>query len=203
MSRSRRVRIHIRGAGRGEPRLSRLAQPVENHQADPHTPRTGCRLHGGDVWSAHRQDRRVHCHTRPRRDELRDRGSLCDAGRNADDDDHRAEADQEIEAGPVPDPRRGRDDGADHQVYSPACRGRQHSEPRARGLSPGRGRKARCRPPRISRGHRRGKDRLAADPAFHRATPLGRAQGRPPGGRDDREGQGAGARRSARAPTAR
>ena len=44
----------------------------------------------------------------PGRDQLRHRRRLCPAGRHADPDDHRPEADQEIEAGPLPDPRRRR-----------------------------------------------------------------------------------------------
>ena len=44
----------------------------------------------------------------PGRDQLRHRRRLCPARRHADADDHRPEADQEIEAGPLPDPRRGR-----------------------------------------------------------------------------------------------
>ena len=44
----------------------------------------------------------------PGRDQFRHRRRLCAARRHADADDHRPEADQEIEAGPIPDPRRRR-----------------------------------------------------------------------------------------------
>ena len=44
----------------------------------------------------------------PGRDQFRHRRRLCPARRHADHDDHRPEADQEVEAGPLPDPRRGR-----------------------------------------------------------------------------------------------
>ena len=104
-------------------------------QADPDPARTGRGLHGRDLWPPHRQDRRVPGDAGAGRDQLRHRRRLRPARRHADPDDHRAEADQEIEAGPLPDPRRGRHDAADHQIHAPARLGRQHPEPRARGVS--------------------------------------------------------------------
>ena len=56
----------------------------------------------------------------PGRHQLRHRRRLCPAGRHADDDDHRPEADQELQAGPLPDPGRRRHDAAAHQVHPPA-----------------------------------------------------------------------------------
>ena len=165
----------------------------EQDQAGPDPARAGRGLHGRDLRPPHRQDRRVPGDARPGRDQLRHRRRLCPARRHADADDHRAEADQEIEAGPLPDPRRGRDDGADHQVHPPARRDRQHPQPGARGLSPGRGGEARRGPSRAPRGHRRRAHHVAPDPALGRAAALGRAQGGAPGGRGDRGGQGAGA----------
>ena len=138
---------------------------VRQDQADPDAARARRGLHGGDLWPPHRQDRRLPRHARPGRDQLRHRCRLRPARRHADADDHRAETDQEIEAGPLPDPRRRGDDGADHQVRPPARQRRQHPQPRARGDPAGRGGKARRHPSRIARGHRRRAHLVAADPA--------------------------------------
>ncbi len=62
---------------------------------------------------------------RPRRHELGDRRRLRAARRHAHDDDHRAEADQDQQAGAVPDHRRRRHDAAAHQVH-PSDRQRQN-----------------------------------------------------------------------------
>ena len=58
-------------------------------------------------------------------------------GRYADDDDHRPKADQEVQAGPLPDHRCVRHDGPHHQVHPPVRLGRQHPGPHARSLPPG------------------------------------------------------------------
>ena len=68
---------------------------------------------------------------RSRRNQPCYRGGLCTIGRYADDDDHRAETDQKIETGPVPDTRRCGDDGADHQIHAPDGVIGQYPEPRA------------------------------------------------------------------------
>ena len=49
------------------------------------------------------QDRRQPVHPRPRRHQPGHRQRLRLPGRHADDDDHRPEADQEVQAGPFPD----------------------------------------------------------------------------------------------------
>ena len=53
---------------------------------------------------------------RPRRDKFRDRRGLCPLGRHADVDDHRTEAHQGQQAGPVPNRRCGGHDAADHEI---------------------------------------------------------------------------------------
>ena len=192
MPRSRGRRIHFRRSGRGEPRLPRFALPLRQDQADPHPARAGRRVHGGDLWPTHRQDRGLPSHARPGSDQLRYRGCLRPTRRHADADDHRAEADQEIEAGPLPDPRRRGDDGADHQVRPPARQRRQHPQPRARGDPAGRGGEARRGPPRTARGHRRRAHLVATASQVGRASPFGRSKGRAPSGSGARAGQVAG-----------
>src|SRR3546814_8703448 len=88
--------------------------------------------------------------------------SGCPAWRHADDDDYRAKADQEVEAGPLPDSGRRRDDGADHQIYPPDGVVRQYPQPGARGVSSGRRGKARRGAYRTAGGYRR---RTARQPA--------------------------------------
>ena len=119
-------RVCLRGSRRREPRLPRQPFAVDQDQADPDPPRTGRRLHGRDLRPPHRQGRRLPGDPGPGRDQPRHRRRLRPARRHADADDHRPEADQEVQAGPLPDPRRGRHDGADHQVHPPARLGGQH-----------------------------------------------------------------------------
>ena len=189
MPRSRGLRIYLRCARRREPRLPRQPQSLQTDQAGAHAPRTGRRLHGRDLWAATRARPASASPRSARRDQFRHRRRLCATGRHADDDDHRPETDQEIETGPVPDPRRGRDDGSDYQIHAPAACGRQHSQPRARSLSPGGRGKARRGASRIARGYCRGTDRRHADPAQRRAAAQRGAEGGRPGGRRARTGQ--------------
>ncbi len=138
--------------------------------------------------------RRLPRHAGAGRDQLRHRRRLCAIGRHADADDHRPEADQEIEAGPLPDPRRRRHDGADHQVHPPARQRRQHPEPGARGLPPRRGGEAGRHPYRIPRGYRRGEDGIGAAEAQPRPPPARRREIGPRRGGAARGGEIAGPR---------
>src|SRR5690606_9900346 len=54
------------------------------------------------------------------------RRGICTAWRHADSDGYRTKADQKVEAGPLPDTRRGRRDDAVDQVHPSARQRRQH-----------------------------------------------------------------------------
>ncbi len=187
-------RICVRRSRGGESRFPRQPVALEEDPAGPHPPRAGRRLHGRDLWPPHRQDRRLPRHIGPRCDQFRHCRRLCAAGRHADDDDHRPEADQEVEAGPLPDPRRRRHDAADHQIYPPARFVGQHPLPRPRGLPARRGGEAGRGPSRASRGHCRRAYRIAAAAAQPGPPPACRREIGPRRGEKDRGGEGAGPR---------
>ena len=114
-SRGRAIRIrHPRG---GKPRSARIAAHLVD-QADPHAPRAGGRLHGGDLRTPDRQGRRLPGNARTRRDELRHRRRLRPARRHADADDHGPETGQGVQAGAFPDRRHRRHDEAADQVHA-------------------------------------------------------------------------------------
>ncbi len=184
MPRTGRRRVRLRRTRRREPRLSRQSFTVDPNQIDPHAPRAGRWLHGGHLRAPQRQGWRLYRHARARRHQPRDRVRLRPAGRHADDDDHRPEAHQEIQARPLPDPRRRRDDGADHQIHPPAGLRRQHSLAHSRGFPAGRGREAGSGPPRASRGCRRRADGEYAA-GSQRRPPSGRGEQSDPGRREE------------------
>jgi hypothetical protein len=151
-SRGRGVRL--RHSGRREPRPARVAAHLQ-HQAHTHPARTRRRLHGRHLWPPHRQGRGLPRHARPGRHQLRHRGGLRPTRRDADDDDHRAEAGEGQQAGAFPDRRHRRHDEAADQVHQ-ADRGfRQHSGAGARSLPPRRGRASRRHAPGAPGRHRR------------------------------------------------
>ena len=69
-------------------------------------------VHGRDARPAHRTRGRMHFHARPRRAQLLDRRRLRATRCDADGADHRPEGDHVVDAGQVPDRRRGRIDEA-------------------------------------------------------------------------------------------
>ena len=83
--------------------------------------------------------------------------------------------------------------GTDHQIYAPNGLVGQYPEPRARGLSPGRGRKARRGAYRTARGYRRRTYRKPAAEAQPFAPPDRRRQIDPRGGEGARKCEVAGA----------
>lgn len=161
---------------RGESRPAGVPAQVAD-PAGAHPPRTIGRLHGRHLRAPHRQDRGQPVDPRPGRHQPGHRRRLRLPGRHADADDHRAEADQEVQAGPLPDPRRGRHDAAADQVHPPTGLRRQHSLAGPRGVPPGRGREARRGAPGAAGGHRRRADRQPAHPAEPEPPAAGGIQG--------------------------
>ncbi len=129
----------------------------------------------GDAWARRHQS----CHRR----------RLCPAGRHADDDDHRPEADQKLQAGPFPDPGSGGHDAAAHQVHPSDRFRRQYPVAGARSRPPGAGGKARRGAYRIPRRHRRRGKRFHAAEGKPGAPPGGRREGRARRGRPHRARQ--------------
>ena len=111
-------RIYLRHSGRGESRSPREPSNFED-QADHHSTRTSCGLHGRDGRPIDGKARCLSVDARARCHESRDRGGLCPARRDADDDDHGPEANQAEQASALPDHRRGGDDGAGDEIRAP------------------------------------------------------------------------------------
>lgn len=168
--------VRLRNSRRGESRPAGVPAQVAD-PAGAHPPRTIGRLHGRHLRAPHRQDRGQPVDPRPGRHQPGHRRRLRLPGRHADADDHRAEADQEVQAGPLPDPRRGRHDAAADQVHPPTGLRRQHSLAGPRGVPPGRGREARRGAPGAAGGHRRRADRQPAHPAEPEPPAAGGIQG--------------------------
>src|SRR6185369_11607417 len=118
MPRRRRRRIYLWRPRRGESGSSRQSLQVVENQADPHPPRTGRRIHGRDLRPPYRPHWRLPRDPGARRGQLRHSRRLRPTRRHADDDDYRPKADQNVEAGPLPNSRRSRHDAADHEIHA-------------------------------------------------------------------------------------
>ena len=131
---------------------------------------------------------RVPRDARAGRDQPRHRGGVRPARRHAHGDDHRAEAHQGQQAGPLPDRRRRRDDAAAHQV---------HAHARLRGAHPAR----RCARPSAAPRRSAPAPRTWSCPRTSRArppTPRRSAPSCPPPARGRRGVHRAGGRRASR-----
>ena len=174
--------MRVRPAGGREPRPARIAAHV-GHPLRRHAPRAGRRLHGRDLGPPDRARGCLPVDAGTGRDQLRHGRGLRAARRDAHDDDHRPEADQDEQAGALPDCRRGRHDATAHEVHALDRRRRRHPGARARGVphraagAPGRG------PPRApgrhrARGQRRGANSRELRPAARGRREVDRARRR-------------------------
>ena len=160
-ARERGRRPHLRGSGEENLDVVEIA-PNVNDQTHPDPTRTGGRLHGRDLRTAHRQARCLHHDARSRCAEPDDGAAYALSRRDADGHDHRPEGHH--------DGRQARFQIVDvvasikplTKMSRQICQRQAASRRRARRLPRRHGGAARTRSSRIARGHRRRGRRSAA-----------------------------------------